>query len=136
MRFIDGTREEHPDDQIVVLIPVIRPDKLRYRLLHNQLDIVLTPALRSREDVIVARVSVPLEPETASEPDEKRLTPATPPSAGGPEIRPTREREQPAPKGGLLVERLGTDGSGRGDPDHRLVQDDVPPSNPGRWRRR
>jgi hypothetical protein len=67
VRFIDGTREEHPDDQIVVLIPVIRPDKLRYRLLHNQIDIVLTRALRSREDVIVARVSVPLKPESVSE---------------------------------------------------------------------
>jgi amino acid transporter len=70
VRFIDGTREEHPDDQIVVLIPVIRPDKLRYRLLHNQIDFVLTRALRSREDVIVARVSVPLEPEPASGPTE------------------------------------------------------------------
>ncbi len=68
VRFIDGTREENPDDQIVVLIPVIRPDQFRYRLLHNQLDIVLTRALRSREDVIVARVSVPLEPESASGP--------------------------------------------------------------------
>jgi amino acid transporter len=67
VRFIDGTRQEHPDDQIVVLIPVIRPDKFRYRLLHNQIDIVLTRALRSREDVIVARVSVPLEPESVSE---------------------------------------------------------------------
>jgi hypothetical protein len=67
VRFIDGTREENPDDQIVVLIPVIRPDKLRYRLLHNQIDIVLSRALRSREDVIVARVSVPLEPETTSD---------------------------------------------------------------------
>ncbi|HXB36219.1 MAG TPA: APC family permease [Acidimicrobiales bacterium] len=66
VRFIDGTREEHPNDQIVVLIPVIRPDKFRYRLLHNQIDIVLSRALRSREDVIVARVSVPLEPESAS----------------------------------------------------------------------
>ncbi len=61
--FIDRMRGDHPDDQIVVLIPVIRPDKYRYRLLHNQLDIVLTSALRSREDVIVARVSVPLERE-------------------------------------------------------------------------
>jgi amino acid transporter len=63
VRFIDGTRAEHPDDQIVVLIPVVRPDKLRYRLLHNQLDIVLTRTLRRRQDVIVARVSVPFEPE-------------------------------------------------------------------------
>ncbi|HEX4174304.1 MAG TPA: APC family permease, partial [Acidimicrobiales bacterium] len=67
VRFIDGTREENPDDQIVVLIPVIRPDKRRYRLLHNQIDIVLTRVLRSREDLIVARVSVPLEPESPSE---------------------------------------------------------------------
>ena len=29
--FIDDIRAEHPDDQIVVLIPVIRPEKLRYR---------------------------------------------------------------------------------------------------------
>ncbi len=70
VRFIDGTRQEHPEDQIVVLIPVIRPDKFRYRLLHNQIDIVLTRALRSREDVIVARVSVPLEADSVSEPEK------------------------------------------------------------------
>jgi amino acid transporter len=63
--FIDRTREDHPDDQIVVLIPVIRPDKLRYRFLHNQIDVVLSAALRSREDVVVARISVPLEPGEA-----------------------------------------------------------------------
>jgi hypothetical protein len=59
--FIDGVRQHHPDDQLVVLIPVIRPDKFRYRLLHNQLDLVLSAALRNREDLIVARVSVPLD---------------------------------------------------------------------------
>jgi hypothetical protein len=58
--FIDRVKEDHPDDQLVVLIPVIRPDKFRYRLLHNQLDLVLSSALRSREDLIVARVSLPL----------------------------------------------------------------------------
>jgi amino acid transporter len=72
VRFIDGTREENPDDQIVVLIPVIRPDKFRYRLLHNQIDIVLSRALRSREDVIVARVSVPLEPDSESAPEPQK----------------------------------------------------------------
>jgi len=61
--FIDEVRAEHPDYQIVVLIPVIRPDKLRYRILHNQIDLVLSSALRSRSDVVVARVEVPLEPE-------------------------------------------------------------------------
>ena len=53
--------QQHPDDQLVVLIPVIRPDKLRYRILHNQLDLVLSSALRSRSDVVVARVTVPLD---------------------------------------------------------------------------
>jgi len=59
--YIDTVREDHPDDQVVVLIPVVRPDRFRYRLLHNQLDLLLSRALRSREDVVVARVSTPLE---------------------------------------------------------------------------
>ncbi len=67
--FIDDLRREHPDDQIVVLIPVIRPDKFRYRLLHNQIDLVLSSALRDRDDIVVARVSVPLEPETPTAAD-------------------------------------------------------------------
>ncbi len=64
--FIDRMRGDHPDDQIVVLIPVIRPDKYRYRLLHNQLDIVLSGALRSREDVVVARVTIPITDDSDS----------------------------------------------------------------------
>jgi hypothetical protein len=44
------------DERIVVLIPVVLPDRLRYRFLHNHLDTVLTRALRDRPDVIVARV--------------------------------------------------------------------------------
>jgi hypothetical protein len=60
LAFIDELRDERPDDQLVVLIPVIRPDKLRYRLLHNQLDLVLSSALRSRYDVVVARVTMPI----------------------------------------------------------------------------
>jgi amino acid transporter len=58
--FIDTIRHDHPDDQVVVLIPVIRPDKWRYRVLHDQIDIVLSRALRSREDIVVARVTLPL----------------------------------------------------------------------------
>ena len=61
VEFIDELRERHADDQIVVLILVIRPDKLRYRILHNQIDLILSRALRSRTDVVVARVSVPLD---------------------------------------------------------------------------
>jgi hypothetical protein len=57
--FIDEARS-HGDQQIVVLIPVVVPDRLRYRILHNQIDRVLSAALRTRTDVVVARVSMPL----------------------------------------------------------------------------
>jgi len=48
--------------QVVVLIPVVIPERLRYRLLHNQVDLVLASQLRRREDVIVARVPMPIRP--------------------------------------------------------------------------
>jgi hypothetical protein len=51
---------QHRDEHILVLIPVVRPDWLRYRLLHNHLDVVLTTALRTRTDMVVARVGMPL----------------------------------------------------------------------------
>jgi amino acid transporter len=47
------------DRQIVVLIPVLVPSKLRYRVLHNQLDVILSRDLRKRTDVVVARVQMP-----------------------------------------------------------------------------
>ena len=61
--FIDQLRQHH-EEQIIVLIPVVRPGQLRYRLLHNHLDVVLTTALRTRTDIVVARVAMPLQPET------------------------------------------------------------------------
>jgi hypothetical protein len=72
--FIDDVRRDHPNDQIVVLIPVVRPDHVRQRILHNQIDLVLSRALRSRTDIVVARVTVPLEasvktPGPAASPD-------------------------------------------------------------------
>ncbi len=57
--YIDELRGS-TDDQIVVLIPVVIPDKLRYRFLHNQIDIALSASLRSRTDIVVARVTMPL----------------------------------------------------------------------------
>ena len=68
VEFIDNVRERHPDDQIVVLIPVVRPDRRRYRVLHNQIDLVLSRALRSRTDLVVARVAMPLDPEDPGAP--------------------------------------------------------------------
>jgi amino acid transporter len=50
------------DRQIVVLIPVLVPSKLRYRVLHNQLDVILSRDLRKRTDVGVARVQMPFPP--------------------------------------------------------------------------
>jgi hypothetical protein len=44
-----------------VLIPTLIPSRLRYRFLHNQLDLVLSAALRTHPEVIVARVTLPLE---------------------------------------------------------------------------
>jgi amino acid transporter len=58
--FIDEAREQS-DQQIVVLIPVVIPDHFRYRILHNQTDLVLSAALRTRTDVVVARVPMPLQ---------------------------------------------------------------------------
>jgi amino acid transporter len=48
------------DIQVVVLIPVVIPERLRYRLLHNQVDLALATELRRRPDVVVARVPLPL----------------------------------------------------------------------------
>ncbi len=58
--FIDELRRER-DDQIVVLIPVVLPADLRYRPLHNQIDLVLSAALRGRDDVVVARVPMGID---------------------------------------------------------------------------
>ena len=57
--FIDEHRE-HQDKQVVVLIPVVLPDHLRDQVLHNHFDLVLSNALRTRPDVVCARVSMPL----------------------------------------------------------------------------
>ena len=88
LAFIDELRDERPDDQLVVLIPVIRPDKVRYRILHNQMDIVLSSALRSRSDVIVARVTMPIHlagrhddpPEASTTPPGPQQSPRATPS--------------------------------------------------------
>jgi hypothetical protein len=55
--FVDRLRR-HCNEPVIVLIPVALPDKLRYRFLHNHVDLVLTRELRYRPDVVVARVPV------------------------------------------------------------------------------
>jgi len=55
--FVDRLRR-HCNEPVIVLIPVALPDRLRYRFLHNHVDLVLTRELRCRPDVVVARVPV------------------------------------------------------------------------------
>ncbi len=55
--YLDRLREER-DDRLMVLIPVAIPAKLRYSLLHNHMDLVLSNALRSRPEIVVARVGM------------------------------------------------------------------------------
>ena len=62
--FIDEARARS-DQQIVVLIPVVVPEHFRHRILHNQIDVVLSAALRTRTDVVVARVPM-LHPQVGN----------------------------------------------------------------------
>ena len=59
LAFVDQLARDH-HEQIVVLIPVAVPDQARFRLLHNRYDQTLFKALRSRPDIVSARVPMPL----------------------------------------------------------------------------
>jgi amino acid transporter len=59
IEFIDEHR--HRGRDVVVLIPVIRPKRARYQILHNHFDRVLSNALRSRPEVVVAKVAMELD---------------------------------------------------------------------------
>ena len=72
--FIDEEQAKR-DEQIVVLIPVVVPTHVRYRVLHNHLEVVLSAALRTRADVIVARVPISLD---ADEPSRAPIPEAPP----------------------------------------------------------
>jgi len=61
VRLVDELRARK-DRQVVVLIPVVIPERLRYRFLHNQLDLALSSALHHRPDVVVARVPMLIPP--------------------------------------------------------------------------
>jgi len=72
VKLVDELRSRG-DRQIVFLIPVLIPERLRYRLLHNQVDLVLAGELRRRPDVVVARVPMPIQPTEPPDHVEKRL---------------------------------------------------------------
>jgi amino acid transporter len=58
-RLVDELRAD-TECHVAVLIPVGIPRRLRYRLLHNQVDLALAAELHKRPDVIVARVPMPI----------------------------------------------------------------------------
>ena len=57
--FIDDLRDESPTTRSSCSSRSSAPAS-RYRILHNQIDLVLSAALRSRTDVVVARVALPM----------------------------------------------------------------------------
>ena len=69
--FIDQLCERH-DKQVVVLIPVIVPDRLRYQFLHNHYDLVISAALSGRPDVVCARIGMPLHLADGEDPAGSR----------------------------------------------------------------
>jgi hypothetical protein len=79
---VDELRARH-DSQVVVLIPVLVPDRLRYRLLHNQVDLILAAELRKRSDIVVARVPMVLH-QANGPPQRERAgdEPAPDPTSG------------------------------------------------------
>jgi len=88
--FIDGERARR-HEPIVVLIPVIVPTRLRHRVLHNHVEVLLSAALRTRTDLIVARVPLPLDlddaPDTSPTVDAQRID-------DSPDTAPTVESEE------------------------------------------
>jgi amino acid transporter len=61
VRFVDDLRAKDPGRLVVVLIPMIEPARLRQRLFHNHLDLVLSRALSERDGVIVSRMRMPVD---------------------------------------------------------------------------
>lgn len=74
----------------MVLIPVVIPERIRYRLLHNQVDLVLASELRRRPDVIVARVSMPIPTsESPKEQAREKVDEAAEDGVDQPDSRPS-----------------------------------------------
>ena len=60
--YIDKLCKKKAGEQIMVLIPVAVPTKLRYSVLHNHMDLVLSNALKHQSGVVVARVGMRFDP--------------------------------------------------------------------------
>ena len=75
VNYINQLQDSH-SEQIVVLIPTVIPHRIRHRVLHNQLDLVLSNALRTCPNIVVARV--PMAMTAASDTPHENTTPTTP----------------------------------------------------------
>ncbi|MGC8462461.1 MAG: APC family permease [Acidimicrobiales bacterium] len=69
--YVDELVAAEPDADVVVLIPAVAPSHLRHATLHNHIDFVLSNALRNRSDVVVARVTEPVEPPREASPEPR-----------------------------------------------------------------
>lgn len=70
--YVDALVTAEPDAEIVVLIPAVTPTHLRHATLHNHVDFVLSNALRNRSDVVVARVTEPVERPREGSPEPQQ----------------------------------------------------------------
>ncbi|HTZ08900.1 MAG TPA: APC family permease [Acidimicrobiales bacterium] len=61
LELVDEQCGRRSGEEVVVLIPVVVPRRLRHRILHNHVDRALSSALRNRSDLVVTRVPVPLD---------------------------------------------------------------------------
>ncbi len=87
VRFINAfEHREHGYEHIIVLIPVIQPDRWYQRIFHNQLDLVLSSALRNRPELAVARLPVTMEQlrRSSATPDTPRHQPDGSPGPAAP----------------------------------------------------
>ena len=78
LRFVNSV-EARSHDRVVVLIPEIVPQGLLHNFLHNQMGILMTAALRSRSDAVVAMVPMHVDELPAQPVDEEDEEAVSPP---------------------------------------------------------
>jgi amino acid transporter len=74
LRFVNSV-EARSHDRVVVLIPEIVPQGLFHNFLHNQMGVLMTAALRSRSDAVVAMVPLHVDEAPASRDDAEEDEP-------------------------------------------------------------
>ena len=65
LTYVDGIKEEHPEDKITVVIGEFASDKWWHSLLHGNTGLMLKLALLSRPDIIVTNVRYHIKSKSA-----------------------------------------------------------------------